>query len=387
MTKDNNRRKYTIIKLILLVIMIIFIVMSIIFALNGEALQDINWDKLNPSRLFEEILSEKKDEEDVTIRLEELELVSSTAYMGDILILTDNDIRLLDAKGDEQWYLSHDIRQPVLQAAGRWILIYDYTGKSYIVINYGKKISEGVLGENISFGDICEDYILFITWSDTGYKRTVHLVSPESGIKLGTLYIDDFYPYYSVVSAQEDEGSFILSGLSTNSSLMTTILRKYSSNLNAGLIADVQLEGIYPVILDNPVHNLFISETACYCYNNDMDYLWSIEFDAQIAAAGIFADGGSVFALDGLEEVLCFYDSKGKELNRVAVNDNVQSIVTYKNTAAAVSGSEASFYSASGKFINKASIPGLTAQLHFIEENKVYLISENEAFLYNLKMK
>jgi hypothetical protein len=385
MTKEVKKNNHSILKFIILSIMVSAIILSILFAYNGEILKSFDWNTLSPARLFEEISSNRSAEKDISIKLGELNIKASAMYMGNLLILSDNDIRLLNAKGEEIWYITHDIRQPVLQTEGQWILVYDHTGKSYMVINKGKLLIDDTLEENISFGDISENYILFISWSNTGYKRTVHLVSPENGSKFGVLYIDDYYPYYSVISDNKDEGYFILNGLSMNSSKITTIFRKYSSNLNSGLIADVQLDGLFSVMLDTQSKSLFIGENNAYCYNNDLEYLWSLEFDQNINAAGIFDDGSSVLALHGQENVLCFYDSLGKEVNRVTVGEKINSIVTIKNTAAVLCGPEASFYNASGKFIDKVSISGLNIKLHFADEKKVYLLSEHEVIVHNLK--
>lgn len=387
MIKDNKRKKRIISKVISLSIMITAIILSIFFAYNRELLKSNNWRMINLKVLFEEIMSKKDIDKDISIKLEELNIRASAVYMGNLLLLSDNDIRLLNAKGEELWYVSHDMRKPVLQTYGQRILVYDYTGKSYIVINKGKILVEDVLEENISFGDISEYYILFISWSDTGYKRTVHLVSPENGSKLGVLYIDDCYPYYSIISAEKDEEYFILNGFGMNSSKISTILRKYSSNLNSGLITDLQLDGLYPIVLECPEQYVFIGESSAHCYNNELEYLWSIEFDSYITAAGSFADGGSVFALGGQEVILCFYNSGGKELNRVTVEDKIQSITTFKNTAAFISGPEASFYNSSGQLKEKVSISGLNIKLHYVDEKRVYLLSEHEIILHNLRYK
>ncbi|NLY18595.1 MAG: hypothetical protein GX045_06530 [Clostridiaceae bacterium] len=274
--------------------------------------------------------------------------------------------------------------QPVLQTKGQWILVYDYNGKSYLVINKGKLLIEDVLEENISFGDISDKYILLITWSSTGYKRTVHLISPENATKLGSLYIDDYYPFYSVISGQDD-GYFILNGIGMNSTKISTIFRKYSDNLYSGLITDIQLDGLYPVILDTPELNLFVGEDNAQCYNSNLERLWSVEFNSYISASAIFEDGRSIFALHGQEDVLCFYDPGGKEINRITVNDKIDCIVTFKNMAAVISGSSASFYKSSGKYTDTVSIPGLNVKIHFIDEKKVFVLSEHEVIVHNLK--
>lgn len=380
MTKDKNRKKLPFLKSIILFILIVAIILSILFAFNNEAFSNINWEIFNPSGLFEDLLSEKNTSESVSIMLDNQNIKASGTYMGNLLLVSDSDIRILNGKGEELWYLTHDIMQPVMQINGQWILIYDNNGKSYLVINKGRILIEDTLEENISFGDISDKYILFITWSSTGYKRTVHLISPEDATKLGALYIDDFYPFYSAISKQKD--SFILNGLGMNSSKISTILRKYSDNLNSGLITDIQIDGLYPVILENPEQNLFVGENNAQCYSSNLEYLWSVEFDSNITASGIFDDGGSVFASHGS---LCFYDSKGKELKRITVNDKINSIVAYKDMAAVISGSTASFYNSSGKYIDMISIPGLSVKVHFIDGKKMFVLSEHEAIVHNLK--
>jgi len=385
MTKDKTRRKVPLLKFIVLLVMIAAIVLSALFAFNNEALSNINWEMFNPSALFEELFSQRSKYDNISVRLDSLNIKASGIYMGNLLIVTDSDIRLLNAKGEEQWFLTHNIMQPVMQTNGQWILIYDENGKSYMVINKGRIFIDGTLEENISFGDISDKYILFISWSNTGYKRTIHLISPEDAVKLGSLYIDDYYPFYSAISRQKDDGYFILNGIGMNTSKISTIFRKYSDNLNKGLITDIQLDGLYPVILYGSAQSIFVGENNAQCYNDNLEYLWSIEFDSYISASGLFENGGSVFALNSRENSLCFYDSRGKELNRVTVNNKIESIVTYKDMVAAISGPEVSFYSSSGKYADTVSIPGLTAKVYFIDEKKAFVLSEHEVIVHNLK--
>lgn len=385
MTKDKQRRKVPLLKFVILFIMIAAIVLSVLFAFNNDALSNINWEMFNPAGLIEELLSEKSKYDSFSIKLDSLNIKTSETYMGNLLIVTDSDIRLLNGKGEELWFHTHDIMQPVLQTDGHWILVYDDNGKSYLVINKGRIIIDDALEENISFGDISDKYILFISWSNTGYKRTIHIISPEDGIKLGSLYIDDYYPFYSVISRQKDNGYFILNGIGMNSSRITTIFRKYSDNLNSGLITDIQLDGLYPVILNNPEQCIFVGEDNVQCHNSNLEHMWSAEFDSYISASGLFDNGGSVFALQGRENVLCFYDAKGREIDRVTVNGKIEGIVTYKDMAAVISGPEVSFYKSTGKYSGMVSIPGLNARIHFIDEKKVFVLSEHEVIIHNIK--
>ena len=86
---------------------------------------------------------------------------------------------------------------PVVNVHGKLILLYEQTGMSFVVISGGKTLLKDTLDEEIAFGYITDDYVLFISRSNIGYKRTVHMIEPDSGINLGALYIDDYYPYYA----------------------------------------------------------------------------------------------------------------------------------------------------------------------------------------------
>lgn len=382
MTRENRNRNHIVLKIIMLIILVAFICLAVLFAFRGEALENFNWEQLDPSGLFSEFFERDSNGKDRTIKLDTLNIKASGVYMENLLVLSDSDIRLLNAKGEELWFFTYDIIRPVLQINGQWILIYDEFGKSFIVINNGKIIIEDKMDENITFGDITDNYIIFICWNDTGYKRIVNLISPKDGVNLGKLFIDDYYPYYSARPQKNEEKYFILPGLGMNSSRISTIIRKYSSDLKSGPVASIQLDGLYPVLLDNGKQNIFVSEYSAYCYNNNMDALWQKSFNESVSAAGMFENGNSIFAFHAKEDFLYFFDAKGMEIKRISLNERVESIVTFNNTAAVIMGAEASFFDDSGKLTDNVSISGLSMKLHFIDEKKVFLLSEHEAVLH-----
>ncbi|NLY18594.1 MAG: hypothetical protein GX045_06525 [Clostridiaceae bacterium] len=84
MTKDKHGRKLPVLKFIFLFIMIAIIVLSVLFAFNNEALSSIDWEIFNPQGLFDELLSEKKANQSISVRLDNLNVKASGTYMGNL---------------------------------------------------------------------------------------------------------------------------------------------------------------------------------------------------------------------------------------------------------------------------------------------------------------
>jgi hypothetical protein len=240
-----------------------------------------------------------------------------------------------------------------------------------MVIRDGKVLLRDTLEEEISFGEITDEHILFICANDTGYKRTIYTVSPENGVQIGALYIDDYYPYGAGMTNEKENEFFVLYGLGMNSNRISTIIRLYGSNLETSPVASIELEGLYPVLLQSGQKILFAGENKAFCYDQALDSQWSKEFETELQAAGLFENGGAVFAL---ADRLIFCDSEGKEIRNIPVNGGINGIEVYKNTAAVISGTKAVFYTSTGNSPDSASLAGMNLKVNFVDEKKVFLI-------------
>lgn len=386
MTKDKNGTPGRIVlKMIVLIIIISGIVLAVLFAFQGEPVaESFKWQQIDLMKLFDGLKEEHSGITNSTFELGNANIVMTDVYMGNLVVLTDSDIRLLNSKGEELWYFTHEIRQPVMHANGHWILVYEQTGKSFMAMRDGKVLLRDTLEETIAFGEISEKNILFISANDTGYKRTVYSISAENGIQQAALYIDDYYPFFAKTVEKEGNQSFILYGLGMNSNRISTIIRLYSNNFESSPITSMELDGLYPLLLDNECRKLFTGEKSAVCYNQSLDLLWSKGFDERILAAELFDDNTTVFAL---ENSLIFYSDAGKEILNIPLDSSVDRIQVYKNIAAVITGNQVIFYNSSGKMVDEANLTGMTLQVHFVDEKKAFLVSEQEAVMYGIARK
>lgn len=369
-----------ILRIILLLLITAGILVAVLTAFEGDFTKAPDWERLNPKRLIEALQEEHGSIVERAFAIDDFEIAGSGIYLDNLMVLSNSDIRLLNAKGEELWYHTHEIRQPVLQIHGRIALVYEQNGKSYMVLRDGKILLKDKLEEQISYGNITDTRLLFITANEVGYKRTLFAVSPDSGVQLGALYIDDYYPFYLHDMPKEGGENIILSGLGMNSNHVSTIIRLYPGSLESIPRASLELSGIYPVMYRQGHRLLFAGENEAICYNDDLELTWSVSFDQELLAAGLFENGGVVAARkDGLD----FYDAKGKVVRQLS-GATADSIEICQNTAAVITGNEVVFYDANGNQIGKASLPGLTLKVHFLNEKKAFLVSEHEAILHEI---
>ncbi len=384
MTSDKPRKPGRIIlKIFLLLLITAGIVFAVLVAFRGDFSQALDWESLNPQKLIDAFKEEHSGIVESSFEFGDLRVLGSGVYMDNLLILSDSDIRLLNSKGEELWYHTHEIQQPVLQLNGRMALVYEQNGKSYMVLRDGKVLLKDKLEEVISFGEITDSRLLFITANATGYKRTVYALSVENGVQLGALYIDDYYPYFVQTLPKESSENIILPGLGMNSNHITTIIRLYPGGLGSTPVSSLELNGLYPVMYRKGQRLLFTGETGAFSYDSDLELLWSVSLDAELTAAGLLENGMVVFVQ---KNGLYFYSSTGKEIKKLP-DVIADSIETCKNTAAVVTGTEAVFYDSNGNQINRASLSGLTLKVHFVNEKKAFLVSEHEAVLHEVGKK
>lgn len=381
MTSDKQRKPGRIIlKIFFLLLITAGIVFAVLVAFRGDFSQALDWESLNPQKLIDAFREEHSGIVESSFKFEDLRVLGSGVYMDNLLILSDSDIRLLNSKGEELWYYTHEIRQPVLQLNGRMALIYEQNGKSYMVLRDGKVLLKDKLEEMISFGEITDSRVLFITANTTGYKRTVYSLSVENGVQLGALYIDDYYPYFVQTLPKESSTNIILPGLGMNSNHITTLIRLYPGNLGSTPVTSLEHDGLYPIMYRQGQNLLFVGETGAFSYDSDLELSWSVAFDAELVAAGLLENGGAVFAnQDGLS----FYNNKGKEIKKMP-DVIADSIETCQNITAVITGTEAVFYDSNANQICRTSLSGLTLKVHFVNEKKAFVVSEHEAVLHEI---
>jgi len=373
-------------RLFILVALIAVIALSAVYAFQGAFPGEIDWGRFKPAEVIENIRNNYGKERSSVILSGDVNPKLAETYMGNLLILSENDIKLINSKGEELWYIPHEMYNPVVNVHDKLILLYEQTGRSFIVISSGKTVLKDTLEEEIAFGYITDDYVLFISRSNIGYKRTVHMIEPNSGINLGALYIDDYYPYYAVPQGSE-KNTFLLYGLGLDSIHPSTVIREYGTDLNPSPITGVELDDITPLFCSNGNMKLFVGENSAYCYDNDFTLIWSRDFEQTIISAGMFNNGASVFALEGQNDTVIFIDRQGKDVTNIMLNNKVQDIEIYGDSAAVVMSSEALFYGHTGKQNDHVAIPGMKAKVKFIDEKRAYLISEHEIILHQILKK
>jgi hypothetical protein len=382
MTRENKVKPGSIIlKIVLLLLIAGGIVLAVLFAFQGNTAEAFNWERLDPGKLIEALKEEQIGIVENSFEFGENQVISSGIYLDNLLLLTDSDIRLMNSRGEELWYHTHELRQPVLQINGKMVLLYEQNGKSYMILRDGKVILRDTLEEQISFGEITASNLFLIASNDTGYKRTIYAVSPENGVQLGALYIDDYYPYFTKTIGEEENKSFILSGLGMNSNHISTIIRLYKASFDTSPVTSIELEGLYPVMYHAGENILFAGEYGAFCYDQALEQNWSKTFDSELLAAGLFENGSTVFAL---KNSLLFYDGKGREIKSLPIETSTDGIVVYQNTAAVISGNEAVYYDAAGNSFGGSALPGMSLQVHFVDGKKAFIVSEHEAILHEV---
>lgn len=371
-------------RILILASLIIVIFSAVLISMNENDIE-LSWDTQNLKDLALKVQAEKAVSRYSVFDFGDINISRTAVFDGNLLVLTAYDIRLLNPKGEELWYYTHDVRHPVLNINGNRILLYEKNGKSYMVLKDGKIALKETLDEEIAYGEVTDNYIIFITTGNSGYKRTIKFVSPETGIGLGALYIDDYFPYYA--ETLPDNHSFILYGLGMNSTNLSTIIRIYESSKKTAPVANVEIEGLFPFMYSNGSRYFFAGEYKVVCYDSNLDMLWSREYTDKIAAAGMFESNNAIVALNGERKIIKFYNSNGEESKTVETENSIQDIVVYKNTAAVIFGSKVTFYDDSGKEIDEASMPGLSIGVHFANSGQAFLVTEHEAVLHNISGK
>jgi len=381
--RKKTRAGSLLLKLFMLIVLIAVVVLSAMYAFDGSFPGEIDWERFKPSAFIEKIRNNYGNEKSSVILSGDISPKLAETYLGNLLILSESDIKLINPKGEEVWYIPHEMYNPVVNVNDKMILLYEQTGKAFMVVSSGKTLLKDTLDEEIAFGYITDDYILFISRSSIGYKRTVQMIEPDSGINLGALHIDDYYPYYAVPQSSEKK-TFLLYGLGLDSIHPSTVIREYGTDLSPNPITGVELDDLAPLFCSNGSMKLFVGDKSAYCYDDDFTLIWSRDFSQNIVSAGMFDNGAAIFALEDQKDTIVFIDRQGKDVKDIKLNGQVHDIEICGNSAAVIMGSDVLFFGNTGRQNDHVTMPGMKIMVKFIDEKKAYLVSEHEIILHQI---
>jgi len=122
-------------RILILMSLIAVIFTAVLVSINEDSIE-FNWNVLDLRALVEKIHFDDSVKQAGAFSLDDLDISRTAGYDGNLLVLTNYDIRLFGSNGEEIWYYTHEVRHPVLNINGKQILVYEENGKSYMVIRW-----------------------------------------------------------------------------------------------------------------------------------------------------------------------------------------------------------------------------------------------------------
>ncbi|NLJ30074.1 MAG: hypothetical protein GX424_00470 [Clostridiales bacterium] len=267
----------------------------------------------------------------------------------EIFMLRDTELTVLNSTAKELISRPHSFSKPVLKVGGLRSLIYNLGGKGYQIESQSGTLAKGNAENNILAGAIAQNgrYAL-ITQAD-GYFGCLTAYSAKKEV-LFHYWFSDYYPTAAALNA-DGTGAVVTAVSAKNGGLTSAVylidfgstkavepIAVYSENM----LTDVSwADNGTAVVVGDRMASVIQTSTR---KKTDYDYqgllLSAYDMDAGRAALALTPYRGAA------QTTLAVLDSSGKTTS-VQLKQAVSSVSLYGDCAAALSGSQVLFYSAS----------------------------------------
>jgi hypothetical protein len=311
-----------------------------------------------------------------------------TSSNGLVIKCSKERIQALDKKGAMQWNIPLNTNNPMVKAAGPYVLAVDIGGNDIYVIK-GKDVKwSSKVKDSIINADISEDGYVTLVTEVKGYKGCVTVFDLQ-----GNEMFTRFIPEDFVLSAKVlPGGSQVVinrlgtAGVKTNTNLEYT-------DMEGKTIASIKKDDmIFPSLW--PIDSksiLAVSSDSAMFIDADKSEKWSLKFtNRKIFSSNVAAGKYAVLALSGedksgifnnFESEIKIYNFKGAETASYKLNEKVNNIKTYGDVISANTDRVVHFINTSGRFLGKYTSNSNITGVYFLNRHDAAVVTVNKIMI------
>lgn len=300
----------------------------------------------------------------------------------ELVMLRDTELTVLNSTASEILSRQHSFPKPVLKVGGLRSLIYNLGGKGYQIESQSGTLVKANADNNILAGAIAANgrYAL-ITQAD-GYFGCLTAYSADQKV-LFHYWFSDYYPTAAALNAEGTQA--VVTGLSAKDGGLTSAvyLLDFGSDKTVAPIAVYSENMLVDVSWADNGSAVVIGDRMASVIQTATRKKTDYDYQGLLLSAYDMDTGRAVLGLtpyrDAQETKLVVLDQTGKTAAAVSLKQAVKSVSLFGETAAALSGSKVSFYSAVTGAQQAACDAGNDAKaIALCDERAVYILGVSE---------
>lgn len=312
-------------------------------------------------------------------------------FQETILIYDANGLTAYGLDGKVKWHLNEKLDDPVMVSGEKILLLGDkHIGKIKAFNTHGTMLWSFNLKK--PFKDLlCNQKGFAVLYSEQDREK-VYTLNPN-GEQEGEITIPN--GYILDIGIAEDKYKIAIAVMDIDKNKIQTNVAFYSmaGKLLGGNKYD---EMISKLFLNSDGNIINLGDEKLICFNNEKGLLWDKRISDSISRAAWNQNGFIVLGLathgtaimDGkAESALCIINSKGVELNRIPIQDEILGLDTKGNHIVAFTNRTLYFFSKEGKQLAEKKIYKDIQAIRMLSSDKIVVVLKNKVEVMQIKDK
>jgi hypothetical protein len=308
-------------------------------------------------------------------------------YDNIIIKSTADGVKGLDKKGEELWFRSYPMGEPVIKTSASGILVFDMGGNEVCVLN-GKGIKWDIkTDKSIMNADISQSGHVVVVQEAEGYKAKIRIFDPM-GIEIFSRNIAEKFVISSKVSPSGKQ--LLINSIDASGAAATTSI-EFTDMLGNPFAARVPKQNcILPSIWYLEDDSVFaVGDSYIVYYDKNREEKWGKEFK-RIYSSSVVSGNCLAVALSSDETAaglgknatdIQVLNKKGQQVSSYKIGDVVINLEAFNDIIVANTGREVYFLDTNGKLYSKYTSKSDIYYVRFLNNSDAAVITKGSVVI------
>ncbi len=315
-----------------------------------------------------------------------------TVNKGLIIECIKNRVKALNGDGEEQWVVPLYAANPIVKAAGSFIVVADLEGKDVYLLS-GKTIKWSKKMEgNIINADVNEAGYVSVVRQEKGYRGAVTVFKKNGAQAINTKVAKKFV-FMSKVSPSGD--SFVINSFDASGIKSDAVIELHDFSKKSGVALDAGDTSLFPFVDFLGNGDLAAAgDSNVYLYDNEGKVKWTQKFTNKSVICGDLLSGDTIVAalremdssgkITGNKTDITLINDDGEKHVIYSVDIKVKNIRTYSGIIAINTGTSVYYINSKGELLGKFDSKTNISEVHFLSRQKTVLVCKNSLIINNI---
>ncbi|WP_036937143.1 DUF5711 family protein [Pseudobacteroides cellulosolvens] len=315
-----------------------------------------------------------------------------TVSKGLIIECVKNRVKALNGDGEEQWVVPIYAANPVVKAAGSYVMVADLEGKDVYLLS-GKTIKWSKKMEgNIINADVNEAGYVSVVRQEKGYRGAVTVINKNGAQAINTKVAKKFV-FMSKVSPSGD--TFVINSFDASGIKSDAVIELHDFSEKGGVALETGDTSLFPFVDFLGNGNLAaVGDSNVYLYDNEGKVKWMQKFTNKSFMCGDLLSGDAIVAamsdmdssgkITGNKTDITLINDDGEKKTIYSMDIKVKNIKVSSGIIAINTGTSVYYINSKGELLGKFDSKTNISEVHFLSRQKTVLVCKNSLIINNI---